>query len=221
MKAFGYIKAPVDGPEFTRQENIIRVFSVSNGIEIVSIFHDAGELGTSEENECSGFQAMVLAIHADGVRTIVVEGQERLARNRQILASLLVYLGSKGITLIAAGTGRNVTEAVMADPAGKTLILIQGVFAGLEKDMLVAKLRRARVRTREKKGKCEGRKSLSETSPQTVDAIRQLRRKVPGCKRMTDAQVADELNDNGMVTASGKKWNRFHVQNVRKALQIS
>jgi hypothetical protein len=103
---------------------------------------------------------------------------------------------------------------------GKALLRIHGIFAALEKSRLVTTLRQARERQRERQGRCEGRKSLSEIFPQTVEAIRQLRRKVPGCKRLTDAQVAAELNDSGLVTASGKAWNRFHVQNVRKALHI-
>ena len=41
-------------------------------------------------------------------------------------------------------TGQDVSEAMQKDPMLKALVQIQGVFAELEKNLLVRKLRRAR-----------------------------------------------------------------------------
>jgi DNA invertase Pin-like site-specific DNA recombinase len=220
MKAFGYVRGRVNSAEGTRQENHILAYAQANRIELAAMFRDELELGVTEENDCPALSEMLRAMLAAEVWTIIVDGVDRLSREPRVQASLLIGLGSKGIAVISAATGQNVSETLMADPVGKALLRIHGIFAALEKSRLVTTLRQARERQRERQGRCEGRKSLSEIFPQTVEAIRQLRRKVPGCKRLTDAQVAAELNDSGLVTASGKAWNRFHVQNVRKALHI-
>jgi len=221
MKAYGYVRGQVDDNDFTRQQDQIFAYAKANRIEVTAIFREKIDLEATGENECPALKEMLATILAIGAGTVIVEGLDKLAPERQVQSSLLIYLNSKGITLITAGTGKDVTASVLSDPRGKALVTMQGMFAELENSLLGKKLRLARERKRAREGKCEGRKSLTETSPGTVEAIRQLRRKVPGCKRLTDAQVAEELNDNGLVTASGKTWNRFHVQNVRKALNIS
>ena len=56
----------------------------------------------------------------------------------------------------------------------KAMRQIAGAFAELEKARLVAKLRGARERKRAVQGKCEGRKSLAERSPELAAAARAL-----------------------------------------------
>ena len=76
----------------------------------------------------------------------------------------MIYLASKGITLIAANTGENVTEAITSDPMRKAMVQMQGVFAELDKSMLVKKLRKARDRKRQETGRCEGPKPFYQGS---------------------------------------------------------
>jgi len=66
--------------------------------------------------------------------------------------------------LIPARTEENVTEAVQADPLNKSLVQIQGVFAELEKNQLVHRLKKGRQTAKEKTGRCEGRKPYGETA---------------------------------------------------------
>lgn len=96
----------------------------------------------------------------------------------------------------------------------KALIQIQGIFAELEKNLLVKKLRNARDRARAEKGKCEGRKSYVEVAPQVIEEIKRLRRKPKGGRRMTYVQVAGELNREGLKTVSKKPFTGQTVQNV-------
>ena len=131
--------------------------------------------GKKGEADRPAFQEMLSEILKDGVRTVVVEGLDRLAREYRIQETLLIYLASKGIDLISAGTKENVTEAIMADPMRKALVQIQGVFAELEKNLLVKKLRVARERKRKETGKCEGRKSYQEAMPENCRAIERNR----------------------------------------------
>ena len=218
LKAYGYIrvssKGQIDGDGFKRQEDIILEYAQQKGIELVDVFREEGVSGTTEESDRPAFQEMVSAILKNGVRTIIIEGLDRLAREYRIQESLLIYLASKDITLISARTDEDVTEAIMADPMRKALVQIQGVFAELEKNLLVKKLRTARTNKRAATGKCEGRKGYRDGGPlDVVKEIKRLRRKPSkaGMKRKTYREIADALNESGRTTMDGKPFTATNV----------
>ncbi len=220
MKAYGYVRVSgqgqLKGHGQDRQEEMIRDYSKANKVELVKVFNERVS-GVTDDTYREVFQEMISEILRNGVRTIIVEGLDRLAREYRIQETLLVYLVSKGITLINARTGENVTEAISSDPMRKALIQIQGVFAELEKNLLVKKLRLAREDIRKKRGKCEGKKGFRddpEYQTLLLEEIRKLRRKPRGGKRKTFVQVAEELNSmDGMGTFSGVPWTGPAVQN--------
>lgn len=221
--AYAYVrvssKGQVDGDGFKRQIAEIEAYAQVHGIEVAHVYREEGVSGTTSEADRPAFQEMIGAILRNGVRTVIVEGLDRLAREYRIQETLLVYLASKGITLIAARTGEDVTEAVMADPMRRALVQIQGVFAELEKGLLVKKLRQARDRKREEQGFCEGRPAftpgtLPESLRTALEGIKRLRRRKPGQVQRTYSQVADELNTMGLTTAKGLPFTGTNVQNV-------
>lgn len=216
--AYGYVrvsgKGQVEGDGFRRQEDTIRAYAQKAGYSIAHVYQEEGISGTTTEDERPAFKDMVNSILSNGVRTIIIESMDRLARQYAIQEQLMIYLASKGITLICARTEENVTESMLGDPMKKALIQIQGVFAELEKSMLVKKLRSAREQVKQVKGKCEGRKSLKEVNPEVVSIIKKLRHTKPGQKSRSYAKIADELNSKGYTTVSGKKWTATNVQNV-------
>jgi DNA invertase Pin-like site-specific DNA recombinase len=155
---------------------------------------------------------MLTAILSNGVRAVIVERLDRLAREYMVQEQLLVYLAAKGITLWNASTGENVTEAVAADPMKKAVIQIQGVFAELEKSLLVNRLAKARERKRAENGKCEGAKSWEETEPERKEeilkAIKKMRRKPRNQGRPSSYQaIADCLNAEGLQPLRGGAWS--------------
>lgn len=224
LKAFGYCRVSgvgqIDGNGFERQETAIRAFATKNKIEIVHIYREQVS-GVKDHEDREVFQDMVSAILRNGVRTIIVEGLDRLAREYRIQEQLIIYLASKGITLINARTGEDVTEAVNSDPMKKALIQMQGIFAELEKSLLVKKLRLARETKRKADGKCEGRKGWGDVRDKRdaiLGQIRALRRKPKGQKRLTYVEVANQLNelaknDDIYTTITAKPWTGPMVQN--------
>ena len=217
-KAYGYVrvsgKSQIDGDGFARQEKSIMSYAKKHKIEISQFFREEGVSGTKGELDRPAFQSMVSTILKNGVKTVIVEGLDRLAREYRIQETLLIYLASKGITLINARTEEDVTAAIMADPMKKALIQIQGVFAELEKSLLVKKLKGARDRKRQQTGKCEGRKSYAEAMPEVVKEIKRLRRGRKGMPKRTFIKVAEELNAGGFKTMTGKLFTGQVVQNV-------
>lgn len=218
MKAFGYVrvssKGQVDGDGFQRQEEAIRRYAEKHGIIIERVFQEEGVSGTTGEDDRPAFKEMLAAILKNGIRTVIVESLDRLAREYRIQEQLLIYLASNGITLINASTEENVTDAVQSDPMKKAMVQMQGIFAELDKSLLVRKLRLARERKRQETGKCEGRKTYKDTMPEVIELIKRLRRKPKGAKRMAHKDVAEELNRQGFKTRLGKEFTAQIVQNI-------
>lgn len=224
VNAYGYCRVSgagqIDGNGFERQENAIRAFATKHKIVIVHVYREQVS-GVKDQDDREVFQEMVSAILRNGVRTIIVEGLDRIAREYRIQEQLIIYLASKGITLIDARTGEDVTAAISSDPMKKALIQMQGIFAELEKNLLVKKLRLARESRRMADGKCEGRKGWGDV-PEKRDAIlgqiRALRRKPKLGKRLTYVEVANQLNELAMnddicTTITKKPWTGAMVQN--------
>ena len=217
VKAFGYLRvsdvSQAKGDGFIRQEKAIRDYAEANGLEVVDVFKEDIS-GTKDETARPVFQDMMTAILTNGIRTVIVEGLDRLARELRIQETLLVYLASKDVDLISARTGENVTQAIREDPLKKALIQIQGVFSELEKNQIVRRLRLARERAKAKRGKCEGRKGYADTEAgrAIVHKIRLLRRRPKVGPRLTWQQIADRLNAEGIKTLDGNEWTLFRVQ---------
>jgi DNA invertase Pin-like site-specific DNA recombinase len=211
-KAYGYVrvsgKGQLEGSGLDRQEETIRGYALKAGYSIERVFKEEGVSGTLDEDQRPGFQEMVAEILRDSVKVVIVEGLDRLAREYRIQESLLIYLASKGITLISARTEENVTDAMLSDPMKKALVQIQGIFSELEKSLLVKKLRTAREKARQVHGKCEGQKSYSELDPELVTRIKRLRR-IPfkgATRKRSFREIAETLNREGRITKHGKQF---------------
>ena len=150
-------KGQTKGHGFDRQQDAIRSFAKDNGYDVVGVFTEAM---TGTEADRPVFTDMVAGMIANGVKTIIVESLDRLARDLTVQNALLAKLAESGLTLIAANTGDDVTAAISTDPMREAMILVQGVFAQLDKRLLVRKLAKTRQAKREATGRCEGRKAV-------------------------------------------------------------
>jgi site-specific DNA recombinase len=221
-KVFLYLRVStpgqIDGYGFDRQEETCRDFARKAGYEVAGVFQEQGVSGAKDETERPAFQEMMAAILANGVRTVLVESMDRLARELRIQETLLIYLASKGVSLISARTGENVTEAIQGDPLRKALIQMQGVFAELEKNQLARRLRKGRdAKSAEEKRRCEGRKPFGQTPEEKhiIQRIRAMRRRRKnGTPGMTLQAIAERLNEEGITTKDGKRWTPTQVFNV-------
>ena len=220
-QAFAYLRVStvgqVQGHGFDRQLDTIQAYAKEAGIEIVQVFKEEGISGTADETERPAFQEMIAAVLGNGVRTIIVESMDRLARELRIQELLMCYLAAKNISLVSARTQENVTAAVQADPLKKALIQVQGVFSELEKNQLVRRLKKGRDKTRELTGRCEGRRPFGDT-PEEQAVIRRIRamrrRRRNGMKGMTLQAIADRLNSEGIPTKDGLHWRPVQIHRI-------
>ncbi|UCE53473.1 MAG: recombinase family protein [Desulfobacterales bacterium] len=219
MKVYSYLrvsgKGQIVGNGFDRQLETIQADCAKADYEIERIFREQVS-GTKDETDRPEFKAMISAIMRDSVDTVIVESLDRLAREYRIQEQLLIYLASKGINLISANTGENVTQAITEDPMKKAMVQMQGIFAELDKSLTVKKLRKAREKIRQQTGKCEGRKSYRETEEGTkiLREIRRLRRKRKGRVRRKFNEIAEALNNQGYRAANGKLFTGNTVRGI-------
>jgi len=216
VKAFGYLrvsgKGQVNGDGFTRQQKAIEKYAKENGIEIHRIYPDAGVSGGLADRPALAEMIVDLEENGNGVKTVIVEKLDRVARDLMIQETIIQDFKEHGISLISAIEGADLLDN---DPTRKLVRQILGAIAEYEKTMLVQKLRVARLRKKAKNGKCEGRKSYEEVAPKTVQYIRRLRRKPKSRKRLSFRIIAERLNMEGIPTLNGQAWT---LQTVRNAL---
>lgn len=220
-RAYGYIRvsgrAQVDGDGLTRQKKAIMDYAKANGITIENIFREEGVSGTLEHRPVLAELLINLEENGHGVKTIIIEKVDRLARDLMVQEAIIADLQKKGFDLISVMEG---DDLLSNDPTRKLVRQVLGAIAEYDKTMTVLKLRAARDRKRAKQGKCEGRKSYRDAKPEVVREIKRLRRKRKGMPRRTFKKVADELNKQGYKTMSGELFNGQIVQNVLQSVEM-
>jgi len=211
-KAYGYMrvsgKNQIEGDGFKRQENAIREYAQNNGIEIESIFHDDGISGTLEDRPALAEMMLSLEKNGHGIKTVIIERIDRLARDLMIQETILEDLKQQGIEVVSACDG----DLLEDDSTRKLVRQVLGAMAEYDKTMTVLKLKAARERRRAETGKCEGRKSYSEANPEIIREIRRLRRKSKNRKPVTFSEIAVCLNEKGHRTLTGGFFTTANVQ---------
>ncbi len=207
MEAYGYIRvsgaaqAEKDGPK--RQEAAIEAFCKQNGIQLRKIYSDLGVSGTIEGLHRPSLMELITESDLAGVKIIVVENMNRLARDLIVSEMIIRELKKRSIKLYATDLGFYDQVEADCDPSRKLIRQIFGAMAEYEKSALVLKLRASRERIRRDTGRCEGsigyvddregRKALN-----VIITLRESGSNWPS--------VAALLNRDGMKTLNGKTW---------------
>ena len=201
----------VDKDSEKRQRDAVTRFAKASGYSIVAEFYDAAVSGADPIDERRGFAAMLDRIAGNGVRVILVETASRFARDLIVQETGWRYLQGLGVTLVATDS----PDSFLDDTPTAVLIRqVLGAVSQFEKAALVSKLKAARDRKRKVTGKCGGRKSLAELSPDAVALAKKLRRyPVNGAIRSFDA-IADELQTRGFVTRRGTRYGSTAVKRM-------
>lgn len=207
-KAFGYIRVSGpdqmngDGPE--RQREAIQAFATANDIEVVEFFV---EQVTGKDEGDSREQWSALLNRLNGVRTIIVEKLDRLARMLIVQEKILLDLSERSVTLKTAD-GQDTEDR---DPARVMFRQFLGAIAQYERACIVAKLKTARDRMRRDTGRCEGAKPYGTLGSELehLDVMKQMR-----ADGHTFDQIAQTFNEYNVPTRHGKKWYGKTVNNI-------
>lgn len=192
-----------DKDTLKRQREAVARFAKAAGYEVVAEFTDDAVKGSDPVDARPGFAAMMTRIASNGVRTILVETANRFARDLIVQETGWRMLRDAGITLVAADS----PDAFLDDtPTAVMIRQILGSVSQFEKAMLVAKLKGARERKKADTGKCGGRKSYAERSPELVARAKKLARYPVNGRKRSLRDIAAELETQGHVTRHGKRY---------------
>jgi DNA invertase Pin-like site-specific DNA recombinase len=219
-KAVAYLRVSgrgqIEGDGFPRQREAIHRFARASGYEIVAEYRDEGVSGTRELDDREGLSDLLARIRSNGVRVVLVERADRLARDLIVGELILGQLRDLGAQVFTADGGTELT-AGDGDPTRVLIRQVLGAVAQFEKSVIVSKLRAARVRKRRATGRCEGRKPFGDRpgEAKTVELIRRLRRKPRGGERLSYAAIAKRLNAaDGVATRTGRPWAPETVRGI-------
>jgi DNA invertase Pin-like site-specific DNA recombinase len=213
LKAFAYLRVSgrgqVDGDGFERQLAAIRAYAAAQGITIVRVFREEGISGTLEGMDRPAWVEMIASILTNGVKTIIIEKLDRLARDLMIQEHIIQDLGRRGITLVSVAE----PDLCSDDPTRKLMRQIMGAIAEYDKSMIVLKLRGARQRMRARGDRCEGAKpyGTQRGEAESLATIQTLR----SAGRSFQA-IADVLNTEGRRPRRGSLWHRYAVARIAK-----
>ncbi len=188
---------------------------------VVAEYRDEGVSGTKEAIDRPGLSDLVEHVAANGIRMVLVERADRIARDLIVGELILRELRNHDVKVIAADSGTDLT-AGDEDPTRVLIRQVLGAVSEFEKSTIVIKLRAARERQRRKTGRCEGRKPYGhyEGEPETAALIHSLRRKRARVKGQVRAwsyqRIADHLNDADIPTRTGSPWCPSAVRNIIK-----
>jgi DNA invertase Pin-like site-specific DNA recombinase len=196
-----------------RQRDAVAAFAKAAGYDIVDTFYDAAVSGADRVDARPGFADMLKRIAGNGVCTIVVETASRFARDLIVQETGWRFLQGLGVTLIAADSPDSFLDTT---PTAVLIRQVLGAVSQFEKAALVAKLKAARERKKRETGKCEGKKSIAETSPETVALAKKLTRYSVNGRKRSLREVAAELAVAGHFTSKGTPYSAAAVAKMIK-----
>jgi DNA invertase Pin-like site-specific DNA recombinase len=209
-KAFAYLrvsgKSQVLGDGFPRQLSEIESCAKSKGLEIARVFKEKGVCGDTDWEDRAAWGELVAALASTGVRVVIVESLNRLARELFIQEYIIRDLAKSKIMLLSARE-----QDIGSSPERILFRQIMGALSQYEKTMIVLKLRAAKRRKKALGLMLEGRKPFGFRTGEraVVDKIRALREAGLNC-----ARIAEELNRLGLSPRKAKRWWPSSVQGV-------
>ena len=209
----------VKGDSRTRQSVSVKNYSKSKGWNVKGEFYDVIS-GTTNIMDRTEFVKMLSFCERHSIDTILFEGSDRLSRDLLVSELSYEYLTNKlGYTLISVKNDREFTEK---NPTGILVRQILSTISSFEKNNLVEKLRVSRERKSKKnkelgiisrtgKGKCGGRKKLTDTIPNLSNIIlsykkmKDLRTRKP----FTNTKISKLLLEEHNLSVSYKSVGRI------------
>ena len=210
-KAFAYLrvsgKGQVNGDGFPRQLKAIREYAASHDLKVTREFREKGVSGAIETMDRPAWAEMLATLHSNGVRAIIVERLDRVARDLMVQEAAIADLRKHGFELISVAE----PDLMANDPTRVLMRQLMGAVAQYDKSRIVAKLRGARMRKRAQEGRCEGRKPFGhyENEADALARMQALRSEGLGFDR-----IAARLNAENVPTRTGKPWHGVVINRI-------
>ena len=212
-KAFAYLrvsgKSQIEGDGFKRQLEAIQAYSKAQDIKIVRVFEERGVSGSKDLTDRPALIDMMSALLSNGVKVVLVEKSDRLARDLMIQETIIGDMRKRGLELISV----HEPDLLQDDPTRTLLRQMMGAIAQYEKAMLVLKLRGARNRIKAAGGHGEGNRPFGsyEGESDTLERMKALRTEHPD---WSYSKLASQLDTEGKLPRSGRTWHPHAVKRI-------
>src|ERR1017187_8231563 len=146
-----------DGDGLTRQQAAITEYAASHGYEITKTYQEVFT-GTKDYDDRPAMRTMLADLIRSeiGVKHIIVEKVDRVARDLIVQESVIAKLQSYGLVLLSTCE----PDLCSDDPSRVFIRQVLGAVAQLDRSLIVRKTRAARERIRASGKTCEGRKAF-------------------------------------------------------------
>lgn len=228
MKLVGYVRVSsvgqaVDGFGLDVQTKALRSWVKTNGHRLIGIERDEGVSGATDATDREGLSVALLAVAEGRADGLLIPRLDRLARALTVQEATLAIVWRAGGRVFSADTGEILRDDP-DDPMRTALRHVVGVFAELDRRMVVKRLRDGRIAkasTGKKavgayaygtmgSGKGKDRDAAPDPQEQvTVDRIRALR--VEG---RSYREIASTLDTEGLKPRRAASWSAMAVRNV-------
>ncbi len=221
-QALGYIRVSsggqvVSGYGLDVQRERVQEYARAMNLELVTVHADEGTTGVVTER--AGLLRLINDLTSTGARHVIVPALDRLARKLTAQEAILARLWEHG-AVVHTVDGGIVEQDDADDPMRTAMRQMRGIFAELDRSLVVARLRAGREAKRASGGyHCgappygwkahEG--ALVEHPNEQVVVVRILK------ELAADAapnQVAEALNRDGIVSKRGGRWHGITVRRV-------
>src|ERR1700674_5352264 len=182
-----------------RQRDAIKRHAAAQGLTLARVFEERGVPGDTESLDRPAWVAMLAEILSNDVK-IIIERLDRLARDLYVQEHILRDLKKRGITLLFTAE----PDLGSDDPTRVMFHQIVGAVCQYEKNMLVAKLKAARKRIRDRGQRCDGAKPFGEHPKEAAVLAAIHVRRAAG---ETLEGIAAALNAAGTPARRGGRWH--------------
>lgn len=232
LRVSGHAQKIGDGPD--RQRDSIAKYAAAHDLTIAHEYPDLGVSGTTDWDHREQFVAMVKAIEADGVRIVLVERADRLARDLMVNEVLLGKLRDLGVRVIETDSGNELT-AGDDDPTRVLIRHVLGAVAQFNKTLYNHQLKAGRDRIRhngrsnnpaDKKADGDRRfgAPVSKRQAHKPEAVERANGEALTLARIRELHdggygpnsIANLLNAESIPTRKGRPWSRFTVSKILK-----
>src|SRR5580700_10407142 len=132
-KAHAYLrvsgKGQVDGDGFPRQLKAIREYAMAHDIKIVKVYREEGVSGTTESADRPAWSELMTALHSNGVRIVIIEKLDRLARDLMVQETIIADLRKHGFEVVSVAE----PDLCSDDPTRVMVRQMMGAVAQYEK----------------------------------------------------------------------------------------
>ena len=224
MKVVGYARVSTrgqaeDGLGLPVQVEGIQKWAQAHGHELVAVVTDEGISGTRDAWDRPGLTEALGLIESGSVDGFVVHRLDRLARSLTVQEAILAHLWKHDARVFTVDQGP-VLQDDPDDPMRTAMRQMAGVFAQLERAMLVKRLRDARKHKAARGGHAVGGPpfgyrpgdwNLEEdpTEQETLALIRRLH-----AEGSNPSDIARRLNDAGLRSKRGGRWHPTSVRRI-------